>query len=170
MKTAEEFFEELKKEPTDKNLERIAYEFLGELPILGLGEAVRKEPRFFPMLEEQRQKWLTFYALVSSDLETKSLRVRADGFERMVKQQYPDVYGAWFVINSDLQAGTDKDEEDQDEHIPELGRLYDQLDEMRTALLKLDDGRQLEVPARGLLRLASANMTTAQKLVEQLHE
>lgn len=104
MKTAEEFFEELKAEPTDKNLERIAYEFLGELPVLGLGPAIREEPDFFPMLERQRQKWLTFYALVSSDLETKSLRVRADGFERMVKQSYPDVYGAWFVVNSELEA------------------------------------------------------------------
>jgi hypothetical protein len=54
------------------------------------------------MLEEQRQKWLTFYALVSSDLETKSLRVRADGFERMVQRSYPDVYGAWTVLNPEV--------------------------------------------------------------------
>ena len=97
MKKAKEYATELEQNPSDQKLAEIARAFILEIREVAELRKCQQDSAFVAVLNGQREKWRAFYRLVSKTVP--ELRVRADGFERMIQHELPEIYGAWTVHN-----------------------------------------------------------------------
>ena len=98
MKKAKEYAAELIAEPTEQKLGEIAQSFLLEIRETVLARGCQQDSAFVSVLNGQREKWRAFYRKVSCHSVTEGMNVREDGFERIVRHQLPEVYGAWSAL------------------------------------------------------------------------
>jgi len=79
-------------------VDHVALDFLREVKD-ALHRGANLDVDSVKILKEQRRKWQRFYFLV------KHVRpeLKLDGFERMVRHEFPEVYGAWSQHDTDAK-------------------------------------------------------------------
>lgn len=87
MKKAKEYAAEFEADPTRETLRGIAHAFMVEVKEIIATRNARSNSALLSILDEQDRKWRAFARRIEG--------VRPDGFERLVKEVFPEVHVVW---------------------------------------------------------------------------